>query len=264
MANLVTFRTNLQVDLGTSANTEFSDTEIDRAVQKAVDDLSRVYPKRLIKEVTNNFQVTDESFTTDGTAGVYVSLANNYIKPATEVVTSDPAGTTYTRDTDYTIDYLDGRITHISGGAMGNSTAFLITYLKMQTVIDVSDISGSMLRVDKVEFPGGQVPEHNIDFRTWGDYLIVTSSYPSSQDDTPSQARMGDFTHIWIFYESVQDAPIAAANGSYPTILDEVIYKGAAMYLCYGIAAKQLYLVNSVTDDAETALDNAAIDTHLD
>jgi hypothetical protein len=71
--------------------------------------------------------VTDEAFTS--VHGSWVSLANKRIRPGTVVVTSSPAGTTYTEFTDYVVDAANGRIMVLpSPGTMANSTAFLVDY----------------------------------------------------------------------------------------------------------------------------------------
>jgi hypothetical protein len=70
--------------------------------------------------------VTDESITSD--EGAWVSLANAHVEPGTVVVTSDPAGTTYTEGSDYVIDYANGRLWTLANGTIGDSTALLVDY----------------------------------------------------------------------------------------------------------------------------------------
>lgn len=69
--------------------------------------------------------VTDEAQT--ATDDTWVALAHQHLTFGTVVVTSNPAGTTYTEGTDYVIDYLGGRIMGLSGGAI-NGASVLIDY----------------------------------------------------------------------------------------------------------------------------------------
>lgn len=70
--------------------------------------------------------VTDEAFTSSHDS--WVSLANKRLRAGTVVVTSSPAGTTYTEFSDFVVDYANGRIMVLSTGTMADSTAFLIDY----------------------------------------------------------------------------------------------------------------------------------------
>jgi len=68
--------------------------------------------------------ITDEAWTTD--SGVAVSLDNKAIVQYSETVTDGT--TTYTRDTDYSIDYVAGTITMIAEGGLVDATAHDIDY----------------------------------------------------------------------------------------------------------------------------------------
>lgn len=69
--------------------------------------------------------VTDESITAVGTDRYYPVLYRNI---SAVTVTSDPAGTTYDVDDDYTVDATEGRIYIVDGGAITAGTALLVDY----------------------------------------------------------------------------------------------------------------------------------------
>jgi len=70
--------------------------------------------------------VTDETFTSDHDVAVQLDHTN-LVNPSV-VVTSKPAGITYTEGVDYTIGYNAGTITVLSTGGMADATDFLIDY----------------------------------------------------------------------------------------------------------------------------------------
>ena len=71
--------------------------------------------------------VTDEAVT--GDHGNWVELANQRLNPGSVVLTSSPAGTTYTEGTDFVIDYGAGKImTLASPGTTSDGQSLLIDY----------------------------------------------------------------------------------------------------------------------------------------
>lgn len=73
--------------------------------------------------------IVDESVT--GKLGKYVKLANRgtIASPLSGVVvTTDPAGTTYTVNDDYIVDAVTGRLYCVPGGAISDDEALLIDY----------------------------------------------------------------------------------------------------------------------------------------
>jgi hypothetical protein len=61
--------------------------------------------------------ITDEAVD-GGAEETWYALAHGRITPASVTVTSDPAGTTYVEGTDYVINYADGKIKFLTGGAI--------------------------------------------------------------------------------------------------------------------------------------------------
>lgn len=70
--------------------------------------------------------VTDESTTSSHDA--WVALTYKNVDWGSVVVTSSPAGTTYTEGSDFLIDYREGQIKVLSTGTMADATAFLVDY----------------------------------------------------------------------------------------------------------------------------------------
>jgi len=239
-------RAALKVDL---ADTDWSETELDRGITRAVEDLTRFLPDEKVKEITF-IQDKDSEVWTSTTYGAYVSLANKPIKYGSEVVTSADAVTTYTRDTDYTIDYMNGKITVISGGDMAETTAYLISYDMHKEAIDVSSIT-DLVRIGRVEYPlGTNNIKEFIPFAYWNGLVFI------------SPLQFTDKYHIAIYYDAQCVAPVAGTAGSYPLFLDEIVVKGA---LAYCLITRGLEMADDAKDNlASAATPLAGLDTILD
>ncbi len=331
------FRAVLATDLKITIDTEMSKAELNRAVQRTVDDLSRYIPLELVYEETLDFAITDESITTPAAASAtyvvnaktlngesdgstltvantrinpprrltitltdanysvtelaitvkgsdqdghyieeswslptlkvsgtayqgssyfsritavivtrvagsiaagdtisvgtgnaydsYIFLANKPIRAQSEEVTSSPAGTTYTRDTDYTMDYTNGAIKFINGGDMAAGTAYLVDYTKSRLGINIGSISPVLTRIQRVQYPVDLIPQQFVAFNIIGDFMYVAGKVTGQ-----SQEELADKKHIAIYYERRQMPPSEYSPGSYPDVLDEVIAIGAAGY----------------------------------
>lgn len=93
--------------------------------------LDQVTPEEFQRTVTTT-TVTDEDITTASTLATAITLANTGLVQYSETVTNTAGTTTYTRDTDYSMNYVAGTITPIaagSGGTMVASTAYHIDYI---------------------------------------------------------------------------------------------------------------------------------------
>lgn len=84
------------------------------------------YEANFTAETGYDVTVTDEAFTSDHDD--WVALTGHHIDYGSVVITSNPAGTTYTEGTDYVIDYLEGSIMVLSAGTMANATSFLADF----------------------------------------------------------------------------------------------------------------------------------------
>ena len=86
----------------------------------------RIYFEAFSGETGYTGTVTDEAVTTDRDA--WVALAHARVTPGSAVVTSNPAGTTYTEGTDYVIDYENGKLMTIATIVDGASVLVDYTY----------------------------------------------------------------------------------------------------------------------------------------
>lgn len=206
-----------------------------------------------IDQITGNGASDVLSVGTGLHTGIWQPLANKPIKPLSETITSSPAGTTYARDTDYEMDYINGRVRLISGGAMAAATAYLATYTKSEIGVSIATILPVLTRISRVEYPTNLVPQKFASFRLFGDFLYI-----GSQGVGESQSRMVTQQHIAIYYERPQYPPSTVSAGSYPENLDEVICIGAGAYALL-IEALQ-YEIQAETDLTAlgTALTNVA------
>ncbi|MGH7986947.1 MAG: phage tail sheath family protein [Candidatus Binataceae bacterium] len=71
--------------------------------------------------------ISGEAHTFGGTPAT-IQLAHGMPQLSTVVVTSSPAGTTYTQGPDYTVDQMTGMITLTAGGAITATAAVLVSY----------------------------------------------------------------------------------------------------------------------------------------
>jgi hypothetical protein len=247
--NLIQARNQCRIDLSDMDGSFLDDDQIDRAYQRAVDDVTRFMPDEDVYELTLVFAVSAESFTTAAAHGTWASLANKPIRYQSETVTSADGLTTYTRDTDYYMDYFNGKITTISGGSMVVATAYLISYDKSKIAVDISAIISDLIRIQHVEYPVGNVPQKFASYSIWGDSLYI-----GSQEAKTNQAQLADNNHVAIYYEKPHTMPTVTARGSYPAFLDQVVALGATAYMLYMEAVQQE--LQAVTDlaSARTAL----------
>ena len=216
--NLLDMQASLKIDLADAAWDAF---ELSRGVIKAVNDLSRFLPDEKTYETTFILEVTSEEWKSAAAHGTYVELANKPIKWQSETVKSDDGATTYTRDTHYYMDYANGQITTIDvTGGMSVATDYKITYTKSRLGLDISSMDANLVRVRRIEYPVGDVPQTFLPFSIWEDILFINLE----------GERVSEKKHLVIYYEAECTAPTVTANGSFSRYLDEVIIKGAAGY----------------------------------
>ncbi len=354
------FRDKLATDLKVTIDTEVSQAEFNRCVERAVDDLSRAMPLEKVHEITLDFAVSEESITTPASASAtaivnahnisaesdgvtltiadltpdvprrltvtltdanysvsaltlivkgfdqdgfyieeswyltalrvsgtayqgelyfsritqvelesiagasaadtisvgtgnaydsYIYLTNKLLRPDTITVTSDPSGTTYSKDTDYTVDFANGGIKFINGGSMAAGTGYLVTYTKSKLGIDISSILPVVTRIHKVNYPVETVPQLFVSFNIIGDFMYI-----GSQKTGQSQMELQANKHLAIYYERKHHPPGTGSPGSYPGVLDEVIAIGAGGYVL---------LIEAMQFEQQTATDLTNLRTEL-
>jgi hypothetical protein len=240
---LATHLSDVRTDLKDPA-TLWSDAELTRAVTRAYADLSRFLPREMYYEQRLSFTVTDEAVTTAAAHGTYKALANKPIRYESEVVTNAAATVTYTRNTDYVMDYMNGQITTVSGGSMIVLTAYKISYTKSKLAVDLSSLTP--IRVGAVEYPAHSRPIQKVSAELYGDILTVVCG-------EETQEEMSLNKHILVQYYIPHTVPSATA-GTCPAFLDETVNLATAAYALF-IKAVQ-YEHQAVTDlaSARTAL----------
>ena len=193
--------------------------------------------------------------------GVWVELAYKPIKPDSDVVTSSPAGTSYTRNTDYEMDYANGRIRVKASGSMAAASDYLVSYTKSRIDIDLGSLPG-YLCVNNVMNNSTAVPQETMSYELWGKILTIKGNGVNSQEDLSA----GD--NITVKYYAMHSVPKTWAGGSYPAHIENTIILATEANALFMMATK--YEHQAVTDIAyvDTALDKvitelASADTQL-
>jgi hypothetical protein len=91
--------------------------------------ISQITPEEMQRKMQQS-SVANESVTV--VSGTAVDLTYSGIQQYSETVTNVAGTTTYTRDTDYSMDYVAGTITMIATGSMTTATAYYIDYLHLE------------------------------------------------------------------------------------------------------------------------------------
>jgi len=245
---LATHLSDVRSDLKDAAAT-WSDAELTRALAHAYADLSRFLPQEKFYEERLVFDVTDEHFTTGAAHGTASSAVTYHpIKYESELVRSTDNVTTYTRNTDYFVDYMNGTITTISGGAMVVATIYHVSYTKSKVAVNLSSLAP--IRVGTVEYPAHSVPKQIVSTELYSDVLVVKCG-----DDTQDSMTLNK--HILVQYFTAHTISGTSA-GTCPAFLDETVNLAMAAYALFQKAIQ--YELQSVTDlaSARTALASIA------
>lgn len=180
--------------------------------------------------------------------GVWVQLANRFIKYQTESI----AG--YTRDTDYEMDYTGGRISLKTGTSMAVATAYtLAKYTKSRVDIDISSIMDGLIRIEHVQFPlEASAPHTSHAIGVWDKTLTLEGDYESQYETTDKQ-------HVAIFYSVAHSMPDAQSPGSWPSFLDTTVQLAASAYALFMMALKYEHASVTAHEAVEAALVNVRI-----
>lgn len=195
-------------------------------------------------------------------AEIWIQL-DNPIKPESEKIYSAASlsGTLYVLDTDYYMDYANGRIAFTNAGDMAVGVTYYANYDKAQCTIDISDIIPDLIRIVRVIYPVDKIPEQSVAFGIWENMLTIGSPRTGV-----SQEAMTDGEHLAIYYEARHTPPTDVGSGSYPELLDQVVLIGAAAYaLLIEALQYELQAVTDLTDaDASVASALASAAQYLD
>tara|TARA_Y100000310_G_scaffold345865_1_gene471891 strand:- start:32926 stop:35355 length:2430 start_codon:yes stop_codon:yes gene_type:complete len=182
---------------------------------------------------------------------VWVQLTNKPIKYNSEVVRDySAAATLRVRDTDYVIDYANGRLKAISGGDITAADTINVTYTIGQLWLDLDDLP-DLIRVEHVIYPVGNIPQNHVVWDMWGRVLTITGA-----GEHDEQAPMDEDRHVAVYYNAAHQPPTIFSAGSYPTFLENTVLLASGAYALYIHAQK--YGQQAVTDfaSARTALGN--------
>ena len=178
------------------------------------------------------------------TAGkeVWVQISNP-IEPGSDGIYSaaSKGGTKYTLNTDYKMDYSNGKICFLSAGSMAVSTTYYANYNRHDKSIDISGIIPELIRITKVIYPVDKTPEQSVAFSIWENMLTIGSPRTGT-----SQGSLVDDEHLAIYYEAKHVPPTEFGSGSYSENLDQIVLIGAGGYAMM-IEAIQ-YELQAVTD----------------
>jgi len=177
---------------------------------------------------------------------VWVYLTYRPVKDASETGT-DAASNSLTRGTDYKIDYGLGRVKAISGGDISAGEACTFDYTKIQIGVDISDIP-RLVRVRRVEYPVGQVPQSFPTFDVDGKYVFLTGS------DAESQSNMRESEHVRIYYDAQHIPPSNYAPGTIPDFLEGTLMSASEAYALLIYALKQEHQAETDLASLRTAL----------
>ena len=103
--------------------------------------------------------ITAEAHTFAGSPAT-IQLAHGNIQASSVVLTSSPAGTTYTQGTDYSPDARTGLITRLSGGALSATEAVLVSYnyYSGAPYVPGTDYQSDMVNGVVTALAGGAIP----------------------------------------------------------------------------------------------------------
>lgn len=175
----------------------------------------------------------------------WVELGNKPIKAASETASVGA------RNTDFYMDYANGRLQPISGGLLAASTAYTITYTKGQLWVDLKDLY-DLIRVEHVIYPATDIPQSRIQWDIWGKVLNLTGL-----GESEDQASMQEDKQISVYYNAYHQPPTIYSPGSYPEFLDDTVLLAASAYALFIYALKSEH--QAVTDFASARTQIAAI-----
>ena len=196
-----------------------------------------------IDEITGNGASDLLDAGTGSNEGVWVQLGNPSIKFQTDSISS------FARDTAYEMDYSGGRISMKSGGTLVVATAYTITYTKSRIDVDISSLQDDLIRIDRVEYPVGEVHQNFSNKDVWGNILTIIG-------DANTQIEMSDAEHVMIRYYAQQSAPNDQSPGSYPEFLDSTVQLVASAYALFIKALQYEHAAVTSITAVGTALTN--------
>ena len=192
---------------------------------------------------------------------VWVYLSNHPVKEGSDSG-ADSASTVLTRNTDYYIDYFNGRVKAIADGEIAAEEACTFTYKKSQLELDLSSLT-DLVRIERVEYPVGNMPQSIVPFDVWGDFITITGQGESSEQE---YLREDEQVRVYYFAEHIR--PDEYSPGSVPEFLENTINLVAGAYALLIYALKHEHqaetdLTSMRTSAASATSAQTAISTAL-
>lgn len=177
----------------------------------------------------------------------WVELAYKPVKYHSDSAT-DASSTSLTRNTDYYIDYGRGMVKAISGGSIAAEEACSFTYKKNQTHIDLSDLD-DFIRVHRVEYPVGDVPQSFVATELYGRWLSIVS-----EGESEPQPQLAEGRQVRIYYDATHHSPTDYTPGTCPEFLESTVELAAQAYALFIYALKHEHQALTDLDTARTAI----------
>ncbi|KKL60319.1 hypothetical protein LCGC14_2206520 [marine sediment metagenome] len=192
---------------------------------------------------------------------VWVDLANKPVKWATDSGTDD-ASNGLSRNTDYRIDYINGRVKAIGSQNIAAAEVCTFAYTKIQVGIDLSALA-DFIRVVRVEYPVDPVPQNFVSQDMFGSVVYITGGGEATE-----QVQLAEGQNVRVYYDAEHISPNDYAPGTAPEFLENTVLLAAGAYALVIYALKQEHQAETDAASARTALAAAstaqtALDTAL-
>lgn len=223
-------------------STIWAAADLNQAIEDTVSMLSRLKPKGNIQDKVVPASPTAETLTMASGTG---TLAIAPAKPKSESI-KNSEGTVLTKDTNYTINYITGVVTAVTGMDDGDYTASYTIHPYFVKVTDLSDT----IKIQSVEYPAGEVPASFPGFDQIQDWLVVKLG-------AAGQLSPGSHIHIHTLEEWIQ--PAASTGGDYPPHLDQAVITGSVGNALLNKSRKYRWLAAAALADCNTAIGNISV-----
>ena len=224
---------NLRIELQDQAQVLYQDDELTRAVEKSVNLMSRLIPKRSILETVTTISIPLETLTMSGGVGTlaHVPVASKQVTISGKV-----------EDTHFSVNYLTGLVTSLDSGLPDGT--YVVSYTLDSGIVDISSLLPDYIKIERVEYPAGNSPVTLVTFDIVGSFLYLRGT-----------TQLSDASHLRITYLEKWTPPTIDAEGNYPTHLDDAVIIGSAGQSLIYKAEKYTQSSVSTIDTIFTLLD---------
>ena len=178
---------------------------------------------------------------------VWVRLAYKPIKWSSESAT-DAASNALARNTDYVIDYIEGRVKAVASANIAAEEVCTFAYTKNQTHINLSRLYG-FIRVFRVEYPVGNIPQTFCQSDLHGRLLSIVGMGESEE-----QQPLQEGNQVRIYYDAAHSPPNDYAPGTVPEFLENTVIMAAEAYALLIYAMKSEHQAETDLGAMRTAL----------